>query len=129
MVYDTEELLDHVGTIYEEGFVFVRTRDGRHCGIVTVDDLARHFHGLTTPYFQIGQIEARLRQCISRVFPIAEIQVILERPDLESVGKMTVGEYAIVLGEPTRWKRMRWDGVPASHSSANSTRSARSATA
>ena len=112
VVYETEELLDHVGTIYEEGFVFVRTRDGRHCGIVTANDLARHFQGLTTPYFQIGQIEARLRQCISRVFPIAEIRSIVEKPDLESVDKMTVGEYVIVLGEPTRWDRMHWNWVP-----------------
>jgi predicted transcriptional regulator len=112
VVYETEELLDHVGTIYEEGFVFVRTRDGRHCGIVTADDLARHFQGLTTPYFQIGQIEARVRQCISRVFPIAEIRMILEEPGLESVDKMTVGEYAIVLCEPTRWERMHWNWVP-----------------
>jgi predicted transcriptional regulator len=112
VVYDTEELLDHVGTIYEEGFVFVRARDGRHCGIVTADDLARHFQDLTTPYFQIGQIEARLRQCISRAFPIPEIRLILERPDLESVSKMTVAEYATVLGESTRWERMHWAWVP-----------------
>jgi predicted transcriptional regulator len=112
VVYNTEELLDHVATIYDEGFVFVRARDGRHCGIVTAADLARHFQGLTTPYFQIGQIEARLRQCISRAFPIAEIRVILDKPDLESVNKMLVSEYMTVLGESARWDRMHWANVP-----------------
>jgi len=112
VVYDTEELLDHVGTIYEEGFVFVRTRDGRHCGIVTAEDLAHHFQGLTTPYYQIGLIESRLRLCISRTFPIAEIRVILRKPSLESVNKMLVSEYATVLGEQARWDRMHWPRVP-----------------
>ena len=38
--------------------------------------------------------------------------MILERPDLESVNKLTVSEYAIVLGEQARWERMRWSWVP-----------------
>jgi hypothetical protein len=40
------------------------------------------------------------------VFPIAKIRVILGKPSLESVNKMTVFEYSIVLGEQARWDRM-----------------------
>lgn len=112
VVYEAEELLGLIATIHDAGFVLVRGTDQRITGIVTGADLANQFGDLTTPFFQLGDIEGRLRRCIGRKFGIQEIRDAVADPDLESVGAMTFGQYVILLQEPARWERMRWPGVP-----------------
>jgi CBS domain-containing protein len=112
VVYATQELLDQVTTIYDAGFVLVRGADQIITGIVTTADLARQFRDLTTPFFQLGDIEAKLRRCIGHAFSLNDIRGAVGSPRLESVAKMTFGQYIIVLQDPGRWEQMHWPAIP-----------------
>lgn len=103
-----DKLLDSVATIYRADFVFVRDNDDRICGIVTTADLSDQFRELTAPFFQIGEIEGLLRSRIGETFSIAEIRVAVKAPKLKSVDDMTFNQYKLILDDPSRWSRMRW---------------------
>lgn len=111
-VFAAEELLRLATTIHDAGFVLVRGQDQSVTGIVTGADLANRFGNLTTPFFQLGDIEGKLRRCISRKFNIQEIRDVVKAPRLESVSAMTFGQYGILLQDPARWQRMHWPSVP-----------------
>jgi len=112
VAYATQDLLDQVTTIYDAGFVFVRAADQAITGIVTTADLAYQFRELATPYFQLGDIEAKLRRCINHAFSLGELRAAVGNPRLESVAKMTFYQYVTVLQDPVRWEQMKWPKVP-----------------
>jgi len=103
-----EELLSQIDTIYGADFVFVRGEDDYICGIVTTADLTSQFRDLTSPFFQLGEIEGRLRRCISRVFTIEELRQATRQPRLSSAEDMTFGQYFYLLKDETNWQRMHW---------------------
>jgi CBS-domain-containing membrane protein len=101
-----EELLSQIDRIYRVDFVFVRDEDHRICGIVTTADLTGQFRDLTTPFFQLGEIERRLRRCIDRVFGADELRAATGRGKLNSAADMTFGQYIQLLNDDTRWQRL-----------------------
>jgi CBS domain-containing protein len=94
-----EELLGQIELIYRTDFVFVRDEDYRVCGVVTTADL-------TTPFFQLGEIERRLRRCIDRVFSADELRAVTRRSRLKSATDMTFGQYIQLLNDEARWQRL-----------------------
>ena len=104
-----QDLLGQIATIYAADFVFVQDADYTICGIVTTADLSRQFQGLTTPFFQLGEIEGRLRHCIEKVFGIEEIRQATRQRRLESVNAMTFAQYRDLLNDQARWQRMHWN--------------------
>lgn len=108
VVYADQELLDQLGVIYAAGYVFVRDQDDVICGIITNADLTSQFADLTTPFYQLGEIERRIRQCIKKVFSIEEVRTAIRQPGLESVDKMMFWQYQELLKDPERWQRMHW---------------------
>jgi len=101
-----EELLGQIGLIYRTDFVFVRDEDDRICGVVTTADLTSQFQDLATPFFQLGEIERRLRRCINRVFSPDELRAVTRRNRLRSAADMTFGQYIQLLNDETRWQRL-----------------------
>lgn len=108
VVHADEELLSQIDTIYGADFVFVRGEDDRVCGIVTTADLTSRFRDLTSPFFQLGEIEGRLRRCINRVFTTEELRQATRRPTLRSAEDMTFGQYFYLLKDEANWQRMHW---------------------
>lgn len=108
VVYADERLLDQLGIIFTAGFVFVRDRNDCICGIVTNADLTGRFDDLTTPFFQLGEIERRIRHCIGAVFSIEELRQVTRRSALRSVDDMMFGQYQGLLDDPDRWQCMDW---------------------
>lgn len=107
-----DSLLDQVRDIYETDFIFVKDHDDRICGIVTTADLSFQFHDLTKPFFQVGEIESRLRVCINRVFSPEDLRQIFPRnQNLKSADDMMFGHYVQLLRDQVRWERMGWDGI------------------
>ncbi|MGH3187214.1 MAG: CBS domain-containing protein [Streptosporangiaceae bacterium] len=106
-----DSLLDQVRDIYEGDFVFVKAHDDRICGIVTTADLGFQFRDLTMPFFQVGEIESRLRVCINRVFGPEELRQVTGRQELKSADDMMFGQYVQLLKDEARWRRMRWEGI------------------
>jgi restriction system protein len=108
VVHADEDLLGQIDIIYAADFVFVRGEDDRICGIITTADLTRRFRDLTSPFFQLGEIEGRLRRCINRVFTLEELRRATRQPKLRSAADMTLGQYLYLLKDETRWQRMHW---------------------
>jgi CBS domain-containing protein len=108
VVYADQELLDQLDVIYAAGFVFVRDQDDNICGIITNADLTSQFADLTIPFYQLGEIERRIRQCISAAFSIEELRRATGRPKLESADNMMFGQYQNLLKDPDQWQRMHW---------------------
>ena len=94
-----EELLSQVrlqdpeAPLRVHGFVFVRDGSERICGIVTTSDLALQFRNLTNPYFQLGEIERRLRRCIDGAFSMADLHEGTGKRRLRSAHDMEFGDY------------------------------------
>lgn len=116
VVHPDGELLHEIGLhekngpIEKHGFVLVQDADDRICGIITTADIAFQFRNLTTPFFQLGEIERRLRQCIDLVFSDTELCVATGNNKLTSASDMMFGEYAKLLRDDARWIRMGWRG-------------------
>lgn len=104
-------LLSHVHDIDEADFVFVRERDDRICGIVTSADLSYQFTDLTTPFFQVGEIENRLRIVIDNAFSPEELRQVTGNPRVKTAADLMFGQYIRLLNDETRWQRMHWDGI------------------
>jgi CBS domain-containing protein len=111
VVRDKDTLLEQVHHIYETDFVLVRDGDGRICGIVTCADLSAQFYDLTTPYFEVGEIENRLRICVDRVFSPEELRQVTGNARVKSAEDLTFYQYIQLLRDAARWQRMGWDGI------------------
>jgi CBS domain-containing protein len=103
-----DELLSQIDAIYKADFVFVRDEDERICGIVTTADLTDQFRDLTTPFFQLGEIERRLRRCIDRAFSTEDLRAATGNKKVGSADDLTFGQYVRLLSDESRWQRMDW---------------------
>ena len=108
VVHANDDLLGQIDSIYRTDFVFVRDEDQRISGIITAADLTVQFRNLTEPFFQLGEIEGRLRRCIDRVFSAEELRAATGDKRLDSAENMTFWQYRQLLDDDTRWKRMGW---------------------
>jgi hypothetical protein len=111
VVRETDTLLGQVPHINEAGFVLVRDSDSRICGIVTCADLSVRFYDLTTPFFEVGEVENRLRICIDRVFGPEELQQVARDKRVKSADDLMFKDYIALLRDDARWQRMGWDGM------------------
>jgi restriction system protein len=108
VVHADQELLGQLPVIFAAGYVFVKERDGSFCGIVTNADLNKQFENLITPFMQLGEIERRMRPCISRIFDLDEIRAAVGDRKLKSPENMTFWQYFVLLKDPERWPRLHW---------------------
>lgn len=108
VVHVGDELLKQINVIYDADFVFVRAEDDRVCGIITTADLTASFRDLTTPFFQLGEIERRLRRCIDRAFSPEELRAATRSKRLKSADDMVFGQYVLLLSDEARWQQMGW---------------------
>lgn len=106
-----DDLLEQIDTIYDDDFVFVKDDSDKVCGIITTADLTKQFRDLTQQFFQVSDIEGRLRRFIDRAFNRDELREVTGQKKLESAGDMTFGQYEYLLKEPTNWQRMGWRGI------------------
>ena len=109
IVSASDELLSQIDAIYKADFVFVRDDDDRVCGIVTTADLTDQFRDLTTPFFQLGEIERRLRRCINRAFSANDLRAATGNKRVGSADDLTFGQYVRLLSDESRWQRMGWE--------------------
>jgi restriction system protein len=104
-----DELLPHLKSVAEKGFVFVTGQDHRLAGIVTASDITDEFGELAEPFFLLGAIERRLRTCVRRGrFTAQEIQERLKEPSkpIEQVDDLTFGEIILIMQPEENWKRI-----------------------
>jgi restriction system protein len=108
VVHADQDLLAQLSVIYRAGFVFVRDSNSSICGIVTNADLTSQFGDMTAPFFQLGEIERRMRPCIDAVFSADELCAAVKNRKLTCASDMTFGQYQMLLSDEDRWSRMHW---------------------
>jgi CBS domain-containing protein len=109
VVRTTDWLLDKIDVIYDADFVFVQDSGHNICGIVTTADLSARFRDLTLPYFQLGEIEIRLRRCTKDRFSVAELRKAARKNNINSIDDMSLGNYVFLLKEEEMWRRTEWE--------------------
>ena len=111
-IVDTaKHLLHTLPLIKFHDFVLVRAPDGPLTGIVTSSDLADQFASVAGPFFMLGEIERRLRRCLSRAYDAEDIRKIHKDTKRQSVEQLMFGEYIRLLDNDERWRKLCWPGV------------------
>jgi CBS domain-containing protein len=108
VVHADDDLLGQIDLIYRDDFVFVRESDGMISGIVTTADLTLRFRDLTAPFFELGEIERRMRRCINRTFTPDQLRAATGNRRLNSADDMVFNEYKKLLNNDARWREMGW---------------------
>jgi hypothetical protein len=108
-LWDDHPLLDAVATISEKEVVLIQRRNSKEIiGLLTISDLADHYHSLAEPFLLIGEIENYIRQLISRgEFTIDILRSAKDPSDdrrkIESVSDLSLGECVRFLDRPEHW--------------------------
>ncbi len=102
-------LLDQIETIYEKGYVFVRSADrSRVSGIITAADLTRQFGYHAQPFILIEEAENRLRRAAA-VFSVDELRQVGRSPRVRQAADLTFGNYFYLLKDHGRWEMLGWN--------------------
>lgn len=108
-VAGSDELLPHLRSIAENGFVFVTGPDRCLTGIVTAADITDEFGELAEPFFLLGAIERRLRECIRRgKFSAEEIKEVITDPSksIQQIDDLSLGEIILIMQPSRNWDRL-----------------------
>lgn len=106
-----QELIDVLGDLVTEDFLFVRNQRNEISGIITTADVVQEYGELATPFLLIGELDRLLRQSISQTFRISEVQAACSpdgRRSVDSFDQMSFGDYQRVLQNPANWQRLGW---------------------
>ncbi|MCZ7437720.1 hypothetical protein O7598_15035 [Micromonospora sp. WMMC241] len=107
--YDVR-LLDVLGTLQQDGFIFVRDDQRKISGIITAADVVRKYDETATPFFLIGEIDQELRQLLQNTFDEETVKqaCLSAGASFKSFDSMSIGQYQAVLDNPDCWKQLGW---------------------
>lgn len=108
--YDTE-LLDVVGRLQGDGFVFVVGVENVVSGIVTTADVVQLYSEMSTPFFLIGELDQELRRLVVATFPFDEVCKLCDpegRRGIATYDDLAMGDYQRVLEHPANWSTLGW---------------------
>jgi CBS domain-containing protein len=103
--YD-ERLLDVIGFLRDDGFIFVRDVDKVVSGIITNADVVDKYDETATPFFLIGEVDQELRQVIQNLIEDGLFRKIGRSP--KDPEKMTMYDYQEVLRNADCWSHLAW---------------------
>ncbi|MFE5330798.1 CBS domain-containing protein [Embleya sp. NPDC056575] len=120
-----QEVFAHLASLSEYGYLLVRDNSGRFTGIITAVDIAARFEATALPFFLVGEIEFRLRQCLgAKLSPQAICAVQPNTPSKQTgkIADLMFGAYVKLLyadpKSPTlcaradaNWAALGWGGV------------------
>lgn len=105
----SDDLLDWVGEIQQTGFVMVRDRDHKVCGLITAADLALQFGTRVRPFVLLEEIEQRLRRAVDpRISPERLRAAARGSSRVKSAADLTFGNYGYLLKESENWDALGW---------------------
>jgi len=107
----TADLISMLPVIEHQEFVFVHGPDRCITGIVTLADVVEAYGQMASPFFMIGRIDRRLRRIIEDRIALSAITPLID-PDglrgISSYGRLTMGDYRQILGNPQCWDKLGW---------------------
>ena len=107
--YDTP-LVDVLGRLVDEGFVFVEDDKKMISGIVTTADVVMLYGKHALPFLLIGELDRRLRQLVAGL-SFEQVCGVCDADGtrgLCSVDDMTMGDYERVLQNTAIWEALGW---------------------
>ncbi|MFP8884978.1 CBS domain-containing protein [Streptomyces mangrovi] len=99
-----QEFFSLLDTIREYGYVLVRENDGTVTGIVTAADITERFDDTARPFFLVGEIEHRLRRCLSPKIPAEAVKAVQMREKTGRFRDLSFGDYVKLLDGDQRNK-------------------------
>jgi CBS domain-containing protein len=106
-----DSLFSAISAIADYDYVLVRAIDKKICGIITASDFNEQFRKLAEPFLLVGEIEKGVRRILHGKFTAAELDAVKAPEDdgrqIEGVADLTFGEYARLIEEEKRWKKLR----------------------
>lgn len=103
-------LLTAIPLVYAHEIVLVKGPNSKIVGLITMADLGLEFVQLSEPFLLIGEIEARLRRLIDRVFTLAELNELRAaetEPEIKSAADLMFGQYIRLFQKPAKWSKLR----------------------
>ncbi|MFF0529401.1 CBS domain-containing protein [Nocardia amikacinitolerans] len=107
----SDDLLDWIADIQQSGYVIVRDRDHKVCGLVTSADLTGQFGVRLRPFVLVEEVEQRLRVAVGARISLERIREKVppkQASKIQSSADLTFGAYKHILGVPENWKAMGW---------------------
>lgn len=111
--HEGDLLMEHIQSIIEYDFIYVKNRREEYVGIVTTTDLAVKFLEISGPFMKLSEVEMRLRDLL-RPLPFEDLLAatvpVLESPtrlqqtrQIANVDDMSIGQYRIALEDRAIW--------------------------
>jgi len=108
--YD-EDLVDVLGVLYKNDFLFVRDSKREINGVVTTADVVRLYGETATPFFVIGEIDHLLRGAVSDTWTVNQVVSVCD-PDgtrgIESHDDLSFGDYQRMMEGDERFASLGW---------------------
>lgn len=103
-----DPLLEHIGSIVVNDFLYIQDPTGMYVGILTATDLAESFLATSGPFIKLGEIEHRLRLLINQL-PLDIIQGA-QAPgsdrEVLSASDLNFGGYVRIIENRDNWKQL-----------------------
>ncbi|MGH3405639.1 MAG: CBS domain-containing protein [Streptosporangiaceae bacterium] len=109
---ESEELFGRIDDIQWRGFLIVVDDENVVTGILTAADLSGELRNRVEPFTVLEEIERRLRRAVNPL-SVDELRASFPEGDsrakkIDSSEDLTLGNYSYVIGDETRWVKLRW---------------------
>lgn len=105
---EDEELFGRIDGIKKHGYLLIIDDDHTVRGIVTAADLSVELRDRVEPFTVLEEIERRLRR-LFRSVPLGDIKAVNPRSGrIDSVEKLTLGEYRHIAKHDDIWTKLDW---------------------
>ncbi|MEO7193444.1 MAG: CBS domain-containing protein [Pseudonocardiaceae bacterium] len=107
--YD-RDLIEILPLVQDRGFVFVKGATGEVDGIVATADVVDLYEEAAGPFLLIGELDRALRNIISSVFSVEEINSLCRAgvDAISSADEMSFDDYRRMLENPDIWAKLDW---------------------
>ncbi|WP_139818475.1 CBS domain-containing protein [Mycobacterium celatum] len=107
----SDDLLQHIGAIIANDYIYIRSPDNVFVAILTATDLADNFLKTAGSFIRIGEIEQRLRALVNRL-PLPTLQEAKlpgDNREILGASDLTFGQYVAILEKPENWDKIGLD--------------------
>jgi restriction system protein len=109
---ESEELFARIDDIQWRGFLIVMDGENVVTGILTAADLSGELRNRVEPFTVLEEIERRLRRAVNPL-SVDELRASFPEGDsraktIDSSDDLSLGNYSYVIGDETRWAKLRW---------------------
>ncbi|MBF6541486.1 CBS domain-containing protein [Nocardia brasiliensis] len=120
-----QDLFPHLPSVYEHGYLLVRSNSGVFTGIITAADITSRFQATALPFFLVGEIEFQLRKCLGAKIDPDAIRTVQKRRGAKQTGDISdlmfmdyikllranPGDAVLSASADCNWAALSWNSV------------------